>query len=93
MSVPNDALAAVRQLEVAVRGQEGREFSLHRLLDYPLRASAQDFGERIVDFTFLPEGNNFILGHGVTLLWEVRVGCTPTPLRRLPHVVITQIPA
>ena len=91
--MPNDALAAVRQLEIAVRGQEGREFGLHRLLDQPLRARAQDFGERVVDFVFLTEGNNFILGHGVTLLREVRVGCTPTPLRRLPHAVITQIPA
>ena len=92
MPVPNDALAAVRQLEIGVRAQEGRKFSLHRLLDQPLRARAQDFGERIVDFVFLTEGNNFILGHGVTLLREVRVGWTPTPLRRLPHAVITQIP-
>ena len=91
--MPNDALATVRQLEIGVRGQESRELGLHRLLDQPLRARAQDFGERVVDFVFRAEGNNFILGHGVTLLWEVRVGCTPTPLRRLHHAVITQIPA
>jgi hypothetical protein len=73
-------------------GQKGREFGLHGLLDQPLRPRAQDFRERIVDFVFLTEGNNFMLGHGVTLLREVRVGCTPTPLRRLPHPVITYFP-
>ncbi len=75
--MPDDALAAVRQLEIGVRPQERRELGLHRLLDQPLRARAQDFGERVVDFVFLTEGNNFILGHGVTLLREVRVGWTP----------------
>jgi hypothetical protein len=57
------------------------------------RARTQDFGQRVVDFIFLTEGDNIILGHGVTLLREVPVGCTPTPLRRLHHAVITQIPA
>jgi hypothetical protein len=57
------------------------------------RRTTQDFGQRIVDFIFLTEEDNIILGHGVTLLLEVRVGWTPTPLRRLPHAVITQIPA
>jgi Flp pilus assembly pilin Flp len=66
--MPNDALAAFRQLEIGVRAQEGRELRLHRLLDQPLRARVQDFGERVVDFVFLAEGNNFILGHGITLL-------------------------
>jgi hypothetical protein len=31
--MPNEALAAVRQLEIGVRVEEGREFGLHRLLD------------------------------------------------------------
>jgi hypothetical protein len=93
MTVPNDALAAIRQLEIGVRGQERRKFSFHRLLNQSLRARAQNIGEWIVDFVFLTQGNNFIPSHGVTLLLEVRVGSTPTPLRRLPHAVITQIPA
>jgi hypothetical protein len=93
MPVPNDALVTVRQLQIGVRAKEGRELGLHRLLDQPLRARAQNFGERVVDFVFLTEGNNFILGHGVALLREVRVGSTPTPLRRLPHAVITHFPA
>ena len=53
--MPNDALAAVRQLEIAVRSQKGREFSLHRLLDQPFRAGTQNFRERVVDFIFLTE--------------------------------------
>ena len=88
----NDTLAAVRQLEIGVRPQERRELGLHGLLDQPLRARAQDFGERVVDFVFLAEGNNSILGHGVTLLRRFGQVWSPTPLRRLPHAVITQFP-
>jgi hypothetical protein len=89
--MPNDALAAIHKLEVGVRAQEGRKLRLHRLLDQSLRASAQDFGEGIVDFVYLTKGNNIILFHGVTLLLEVRAGWSPTPLRRLHHTV-TQFP-
>ena len=53
--MPNDTLAAVRQLEIGVRAKERRKLRLHRLLDQPLRAGAQDFGERVVDFVFLTE--------------------------------------
>jgi hypothetical protein len=83
--MPNDPLAAVRQLKIGMRAQEGRELGLHRLLDQPPRAKAEDFSERVVDFVFLTQGDNFILGHGVTLLREVRIGWIPTPLRRLPR--------
>lgn len=85
MPMPNDALATVRQLQIAVRGQEGRELRLHGLLDEPPRARAQNFRERAVDFVFLMEGDSIILGHGVTLLREVRVGRTPTPLASRRH--------
>ncbi len=61
-----------------------------------LRTGAKRLIEQAVEAefaAFLTEGDNSILGHGVTLLREVRVGCTPTPLRRLPHAVITHFPA
>jgi hypothetical protein len=51
---------------------------------------AQDFSEQLVDFAFMMEGDNFIIGHGLTPLREVR---TSAPLRRGPHAVIThQVP-
>ena len=64
----NDALATVRKLEIGGRAQESRELRLDRLFNQPFRARAQNFGERVVDFIFLTEGNNFILGHSVALL-------------------------
>jgi len=70
-----------------MRGQKRREFRLDRLGDQAPRPHAQDFGERIVDRPFWPEADNIILGHGVTLLREVRAGWTPAPLRRLLHPV------
>jgi hypothetical protein len=39
--MPNDPPAAVRQLEIAVRSQEGRKFGLHRLLDQPFRCAGK----------------------------------------------------
>ncbi|ATQ67697.1 hypothetical protein CQW49_07190 [Methylosinus trichosporium OB3b] len=88
----NDPPPPVRQRELGVCIEKRLEFRFDGLRDEPLRPRSQDFGERIVDFAFLPEGDNSILIHGVTLLLEVRVGCTPTPLRRSPHAVITQFP-
>jgi hypothetical protein len=48
----------------------------------------------VVDFVFLTDGNNFILGHGVTLLREVRAGLStnpvtpPSPRRHHPDFAI-----
>ncbi len=53
--MPNNAMAPVRQLEIGVRAQEGRELGLNHLLDQS-RARAQDFGERIVDFVMADGG-------------------------------------
>ena len=78
--MPNDALAPVGEREGRMRSHEGVEFRLDRLGDQPTGARAQDFGERIVDFAFLPEGDNSILGHGVTLLREVRAGLVTNPV-------------
>lgn len=56
--MPNDALASIRQLEIGMRAQEGRELRLNRLLDQPFRARTQNFGERVVDFVFLVSSQN-----------------------------------
>jgi hypothetical protein len=60
MAVTNDAPAPVRQFQIGMRRQKHREFRLHRLFNQPLRAGAQDCGERVVDFVFLPKGDNII---------------------------------
>ena len=90
--MPDNALAPVRQLEIGMPGQEGRELRLDRLLNQTFRAGAQNFSQRIVNFVWLTESDNSILVHGVTLLREVRAGSTPTPLRRSNHTVITHFP-
>ena len=41
---------------------------------------SQDFGERIIDGPFLTEGNNSILGHGVTLLLGGSGGLITNPV-------------
>ena len=83
----------VRQFEIGMPGEERRELRLDRLLDQPLRAAPQNFGQRIVNLIWLTERDNSILVHGVTLLREARVGVAPTPLRRSNHTVITHFPA
>ena len=43
MPMADDALAAVRQLEIGMAGQKGREFGLEGLLDQPLRPPRAGF--------------------------------------------------
>ena len=93
MSVPDNALTPVRQLEIGMPGEERRELRLDRLLDQPFRAAPQNFGQRIVNLIWLTERDNSILVHGVTLLREARAGVAPTPLRHSNHTVITHFPA
>jgi hypothetical protein len=61
MPVSNDALAAIRQLVIGMRGHEGVEFRLHRLGDQPTGPRPKDFRERVIDFVWLAERNNLIL--------------------------------
>jgi hypothetical protein len=59
-------------------GQERCELRFHRLLNQSFRAGSQNSCQGIVNFVWLTESDNPILTHGVTLLWEVRDGSTPT---------------
>ena len=68
--MPNNALAPVRQFEIRMPGEERRELRLDRLLDQPFRAAPQNFGQRIVNFIWLTERDDFIVVHGVSLLRE-----------------------
>ena len=51
--MPDNALAPVRQFEIGMPGEERRELRLDRLLDQPLRAAPQNFGQRIVNLIWL----------------------------------------
>jgi len=55
MSVADNALAAIRKDKTGVQGKERVEFDLDSLHDQLACPSAEDFGERIVDFVFLSE--------------------------------------
>ena len=87
------ALAAIRKHEIHGRDQKRLELRLYRLGNQPTRARSQDFGERIIDGPFLTEGNNSILGHGVTLLLggsggfdhQPRYAAFLTPSPSFPH--------
>lgn len=52
----NDALAAIRKLEIGIRDNDASNSAS--------TAREQDFGERIIDFVWPSEMNNSILGHG-----------------------------
>src|SRR5208283_1633687 len=80
MPVSNHPLAAIWKRELRGRGQKCLELRLHRLGDQPTRAGSQNFGERIVDCPFLSKGDNFILGHGVTLLLGGSGGLITNPV-------------
>jgi hypothetical protein len=83
MSVPDNALAPVRQLEIPMPGHEGGKLRLDRLLDQTFCPRAKNFSQRIVNFIWLTEGDDSILIHGVTLLREVRAGFDTNPVTPL----------
>ena len=94
MPMPDNALAPVRQFEIGMPGEERRELRLDRLLDQPLRAAPQNFGQRIVNFIWLTERDNSSLVHGVTLLREARAGIRAnpvTPLKSHRHHPLSRI--
>ena len=80
MPVADHALAAIRKHEIHGRDQKCLELRLYRPGNQPTRARSQDFGERIIDGPFLTEGNNSILGHGVTLLLGGSGGLITNPV-------------
>jgi len=71
MSVANDALAAVRKDEISAQGKDRVEFDLHRPRNQLTGAGTQDFGEPIVDFVFLSERDDSILGASCKITGEI----------------------
>jgi hypothetical protein len=83
MSVPDNALAPVRQLEIPMPAHEGGKLRLDHLLDQTFRPRAKNFSQRIVNFVWLTQKDDSIFIHGVTLLREVRALDT-NPVTPLP---------
>ena len=91
--MPDQALAAVRQLQVAHAGQIGLGLDLDGLGQQLAGAGSQNIGQGIVNRVGLTKADNVgSLGHDVSLSEEVLAGSSPASIRRLSHTVITQIP-
>src|SRR3974377_1521826 len=59
---------AVRSLQIGILAEKVRDLSLDRLGQQSTRPVAQDFGELIVDVSWLNQLDNVIFGHGISLL-------------------------
>src|SRR6185437_15492277 len=68
MTVAHDALVAVRSLQIGMLAEKVRDLGLDRLGQQSTRPIAQDFGELIVEDSWLNQMDNVIVGHGISLL-------------------------
>jgi hypothetical protein len=75
VSVPNDALPAVRQSLLGELADEGLYLGFERAREHPARTFPGDLGERVLDRSQLTELDDAgIFLHGVSLLLEVLAG-------------------
>src|SRR6476659_8149682 len=78
VTVAHDALVAVRCLQIGMLAKKVRDLGLDRLGQQSTRPIAQNFGELIVDASWLNQLDDVIFGHGISLLrW--RSGCVKHP--------------
>ncbi|GLR87747.1 hypothetical protein GCM10007857_44580 [Bradyrhizobium iriomotense] len=68
VTVAHDALVAVRGLQIGMLAEKVRNLGLDRLGQQSTRPIAQDFGELIVDVSWLNQLDDVIFGHGISLL-------------------------
>src|SRR5450432_54919 len=68
VTVAHDALVAVRGLQIGMLAEKARDLGLHRLGQQGTRPVAQDFGELIVEHSWLNQLGDVIVGHGISLL-------------------------
>jgi hypothetical protein len=84
MPVADHPTPAVLGDQAGILGKQGLDLGFNRLLKQFAGAVAQEFGQRIVDRTWLRQPDNGILGYGVSLLsgrcgWLVAATVTPPP--------------
>jgi hypothetical protein len=68
VTVAHDALVTVRSLQIGMLAEKVRNLGLDRLGQQSTRPIAQDFGELIVDVSWLNQLDDVIFGHGISLL-------------------------
>ena len=68
MTVADDALVAVRGLQIGMLVEKVRDLGLDGPGEQGTGPVAQDFGELIVEDAWLNQLDDVILGHGISLL-------------------------
>src|SRR5215207_719335 len=68
VTVADDALVAVPGLQIGMLAEKVRDFGLDRLGQQGTGPIAQDFGELIVEDSWLNQMDDVIVGHGISLL-------------------------
>ena len=68
MTVADDALVAVPGLQIGMLVEKVRDLGLDRPGEQGTGPVAQDFGELIVEDSWLNQLDDVILGHGISLL-------------------------
>ena len=68
VTVADDALVAVLGLQIGMLAEKVRDLGLDRLGEQGTRPVAQDFGELIVEVSWLNQLDDVIVGHGISLL-------------------------
>jgi glyoxylase-like metal-dependent hydrolase (beta-lactamase superfamily II) len=78
MTVSHNASTAVVSLQFRILGEEIRDLGLHRLPKQAARSLPEDFGELVLEGSWLNQFDNVIVGHGISLL-EWRSGGVKHP--------------
>jgi xanthine/uracil permease len=68
MTVAHYALTAVLRPQFPMLGEEIRDLGLNRLRKQAARSLPEDFGELVVEGSWLNQFDNVIVGHGISLL-------------------------
>jgi hypothetical protein len=55
--------------QIGILGEEVGDLGLNRLGEQGLRTVAQDFGELVVESSWLNQSGDIIVRHGISLLW------------------------
>jgi hypothetical protein len=68
VTVADHALVAVLGLQIGMPAEKVRDLGLDRLGQQSTRPIAQDFGELILDVSWMNQLGDVIFGHGISLL-------------------------
>jgi hypothetical protein len=69
VTVADDALVTIPGLQIGMLAEKVCNLGLYCLGQQATRPIAQDFGESILDVSWLNQLDDVIFGHGISLLW------------------------